>query len=541
MSARASVQAWDIPLRQCFSWLMPIPPYTRPRLRSSRDPSPFDKGMQRHPLRVLLDQPLLSGPTDGEGEFQGYPFTGGGSTGFPGPDALLRSLLGHPGFDVLFITDRLEHEGAVVFEDSPLQGDDALAFEVKTASGIKADSFSWYGEALDEAAAMTLRHHLDEAEALPGVQLYRAGNVLEADLIVTGREWLLAERGSVHLASVFSPVEAVALMGLYLRWHELPAIVGGAPARWHHAAMCRSAAFTALPAFQRWNQAGRAWHDAAGDMTLERLNQACLTRVARAFKSRDNVYALSATTADHDPEEMLYELDSLLFSLVAAFDLAARAVDRILQLGTSGTSCGWQYTDPRRWQSKLEVPARDLHHYTGAGTEMQRIFEVLRWLRNSVHHEALSLIRDDGIDLVTIPRDVQQHLKGRLREGHAGWDAKALGIRVLPPIGATAHKWLPGTGHKSVTVRRKGAPVPGDPLAGQLAIDVREFIGMIFPACLTALNEVMRLTPLGQVPGYTTALDNPPRVNLPWYYSDTTGHRLRMLFGISELGVTSRR
>jgi hypothetical protein len=85
--------------------------------------------------------------------------------------------------------------------------------------------------------------------------------------------------------------------------------------------------------------------------------------------------------------------------------------------------------------------------------------------------------------------------------------------------------------------RRTGAPLPADPLEGELALDVRAFIGKIFPACLTALNEIMLLAPLGQVPGYTQVLDDPPRTNLSWKYSDTTGHRLGMLYGITELGA----
>ncbi|MBP2325340.1 hypothetical protein JOF56_005725 [Kibdelosporangium banguiense] len=96
-------------------------------------------------------------------------------------------------------------------------------------------------------------------------------------------------------------------------------------------------------------------------------------------------------------------------------------------------------------------------------------------------------------------------------------------------------KWLPGTGRYSVTVRRTGAPKPADPLAGQLVLDVRRFINKLFPAALTALNDIMQLTPLNRVPGYTATLENPSRVNLPWTHSDTTGHRLRILYGITEL------
>ena len=480
----------------------------------------------------------MSGAVDGVGDFRGYPFTGGGSTGFPEPDGVLRSFLKHPELETLFVADRLDDVGAVVFESSPPPNDVALPFQVKTPDGVNYTSSSWYGEALEETAAMSAKHHVGEAEARAGVLLYRAGNVLEADLIVTCREWLLAERGPGHLASVFSPTEALALIGLYLRWHELPVIVGGAPARWHPTAMRRSAAFTALPAFERWNQAGRAWHDITGDLTLENLNQTCLTRVARAFKFRDSVYGLSATMTDYEPEEMLSELDSLLFSLVGAFDTAARAVDQILQLSTKGSDCGWQYAGKGKWQSRLAESAKELHDYTRAETEMQQLFQVLRWLRNSVHYDALGLVHDEGTYLVTIPGDTEQSIRALLRKGRPGWSKDTTGIRALPPVGATASRWLPGTGRRSVTVRRKGSPAPADPLAGHLAIDIRLFVGKVFSASLSALNEIMRLVPLGQVPGYTTTVDNPPRANLPWSFSDTTGHRLRMLFGITELAPT---
>lgn len=520
----------------CFSWLVPIPAYVKPKLRPWQDPNRFDRSEPRRPLRVFLDQPLTSGPTDGKGEFAGYPFTGGGSTGFPPSDAVLRSLLGHAAFEVLFVADRLELTGAVTLAGEPApDSDDSFPFEVKTTNGVRYVSFAWYCEAVAEMKRMAAKHHVREEDARAGVFLHRAGIVLEADLIITSREWLLAEQGHGRLTSVFSPEEALALMALYLRWHELPVIVGGAPVRWNPASMRRSAAFTALPAFERWNQAARAWHGTDRDLTLENLNQTCLTRVARAFKFRDSVYGLSATMAEDEPEEMLCELDSLLFSLVGAFDAAARAVDLILHLGTKGSACGWQYTDPKKWQSCLEGPAKELHDYTRDGTEMQRLFKVLRLMRNSVHNDALGLRRDDGSYLVTIPCDTQENLRALLREGHAGWDRESSGIRVRPPGGVTASKWLPGTGRYSVTIRRTGAPPPADPLEGELVIDVQAFIGKVFPACLAALNQIMYLVPLGQVPGYTPVLDDPPRTGLPWRYSDTTGHRLRMLYGITEL------
>lgn len=50
-----------------------------------------------------------------------------------------------------------------------------------------------------------------------------------------------------------------------------------------------------------------------GELTLESLNQTLLTRISRALEFRDAVFALFATMDGREPEEMLCELDSLLF------------------------------------------------------------------------------------------------------------------------------------------------------------------------------------------------------------------------------------
>ena len=522
----------------CFSWRVPVPSYAPPALRLSRDANPFDQTVPRQPLRILVDQPLTSGPVDGEGEFHGYPFVGSGSTGYPGAAAVLRSHLPHPAFEVLFVADELDDEGAVVLEQPhPLPGSGDLSARVKTATGIRYTGISNFDQAVKEASEMTAKHQLDESDARAGVLLYQLGSELEADLVVTSRGWLLAERGRTHgrhLANVVSPEEALALMGLYLRWHHQPVIIGGAAVRWHPTSMRHSAAFIAMPAFELWNQAGRTWCDTNGDLTLESLNQTFLTRVSRAFKFRDNIFGLSATMTDHDPEEMLCVLDSLLFTLVGAFDVAARIVDHLVGLHSSRVN-GWQDLKNGGWQSKLQTHAKTLYDYTKDGSEMQRTFQVLRRLRNSVHNEALDLMRDDGAYLVTMPSNTQEELRTFLRQGNPGWTVDTLGVRVQPPTGATAARWLPGTGRYSVTARRTGAPKPADPLDGQLVLDVRRFINKLFPATLSVLNHIMELTPLEQVPGYTTALEKPSRVNLPWKFSDTTAHRLRMLYGITEL------
>jgi hypothetical protein len=412
---------------------------------------------------------------------------------------------------------------------------DPFFIKRRTANGDAYSGIDYNGAASD-AVDLARRHQLEAADAHDGAVLRRVGNELEADLTITNRQWLLAERthpNARHLTDAVSAEEALALIGLYLRWHRQPVIIGGGHIRWNPTGMRRSVAYTAMPAFERWNRAGRAWHDTTpgGDLRLERLNQTLLTRVSRAFEFRDSIFALSATMADAEPEELLCELDSLLFSLVGAFDVAAVVVDLVLGLASRPQQIGWQ---KKEWRAKVEPVAKDLYDDTAADTEIQRVFLVLRLLRNSVHNEALSMTRDDGQFYVALDTTTQEKLRDLLRGAHTGWSTTSLGIRVQPPGGATAGRWLGGTGRYSVTVRRSSAPRLVDPLDGHLVVDVRQFANRIFPATLQGLNSIMRLTPLDSVPGHNPAIDTPSRINLPWQYSDTTGHRLRLLYGVTD-------
>lgn len=222
---------------------------------------------------------------------------------------MLRSYLTHPAFEVLFVADELDEVGAVVFgEPNPSSDGDVLPVQFKIAAGVGYTGINYYKQAVEEASQMVAKYQLDESDGRASVLSYRLGSELEADLFITGRGWLLAERGrphGKHLANILSPEEALALMGLYLRWHYQPVIVGGASVRWHPSAMRHTAAFIAMPAFRRWNQSARTWCDTNGDLTLESLNQTCLTRVSRAFKFRDDIFGLFATMIEHEPEEKL--------------------------------------------------------------------------------------------------------------------------------------------------------------------------------------------------------------------------------------------
>src|SRR5260370_38267303 len=118
---------------------------------------------------------------------------------------------------------------------------------------------------------------------------------------------------------------------------------------------------------------------------------------------------------------------------------------------------------------------------------MQRTFRVLRLLRNSVHNEALDLMRDDRAYLVTMPTSAQEKLRAFLREDHPGWTVDTLGVRVQPPAGATAAKWLRGTGRPSVPIRPAAGPTPPAPSARHAVLAAPPSSTKPFPAALHAI------------------------------------------------------
>ncbi len=311
-----------------------MPLYVPPALRSSREPNPFDRSASRRPLKIFVDWPLKSGPIDGENEFHGYPFIGGGSTGYPDSAAVLRSHFGHSAFEFLFPACELAvPDGVEPGEGGSFSHHDAPSIPVKVGSRVRDVYIDSCREVIREASGIATKYQIDELDSIAGMLLHRLGQELEADLAITDREWLLEERplkGNSRFVNVFSPDDALALMGLYLRWHGEPIVIGGTLKRWPSVAVRRSAAFVSMPAFERLNQAGRKWYDTAADPTLESLNQTFPTRMSRSFKFRDGVCGLSATMVGGEPEEMLCELDSLPFLWLAPLCCSANCGSRPL-------------------------------------------------------------------------------------------------------------------------------------------------------------------------------------------------------------------
>lgn len=113
----------------------------------------------------------MVGPVDGAGEYQGHPFLGGGSTGYPDAAIVLRSYFSHPGLEILRLSMDLAKVGDVVLGEPDPFAPDSLSFEVKTAGGDRCTGIDSYGQAIDEGAAFASRHGITAGEGLQGALL----------------------------------------------------------------------------------------------------------------------------------------------------------------------------------------------------------------------------------------------------------------------------------------------------------------------------------------------------------------------------------
>ena len=506
---------------------MTIPRYAHPR--NLRTPHPFHRIAAPRDLIVVLDGALTGGDVDGTGVYQGYATIGGGATGHPDVEAVLRDQVRGPLIDLYQIADNLDTVGNIVAGDlNPYN--DCIDLDYRVPAGVGVRGINYGTEMIEHAQDLARRLALPDDETYAGMVVARAGGDFDADLIVTGRDWLLnlrhdpSERG---LDQVVSPAEAIALIGLYRRWHHRPTIIAGQSVNWPPVAMHRSIAFVAMPGFERWNQAARAAYDDRADDSLHARTMSLLTRVSRAFRYRDAVFAEWTTLDDYDRDELLCELELLLVSLVGAFDVAAEIVAQLLNLQIKG-HIGWQND---HFIKQLETVAPPLSTLTKKGSLLHQRMDLVRRLRNSIHTQALSIRVDDKRAVLTLPEPVQHHLRATALSSDNPWTAHELGIHRILPGGATAHKWLDGVGRYTVTVRRSGAPRPTDPLDGELTLDPGQFLNWMFQDCISDLDQIMNLTPLAEVPGYRPQWENPPRGGLAWTFSDTTATRLRLLYG----------
>jgi len=230
-------------------------------------------------------------------------------------------------------------------------------------------------------ALVPKRFRAEAYERLPALMYSKVAGF---DLFVTeckGLQHLAATKVS-NAPAIATPVEALALLGIYLRFREnykyrVHATTELGIGRLGYASL---AAEILVPS----------------SLSLGPRAPSLITRLARTLYARDRIHRCY-----FDPEnraladEAFFYLDAFLVSLVAAFDLLARIANALLGFKTPERKASWRY---EVWRKELVMKAPRLAELTTPGSKGRAILEICFLLRHHVHSDPLQ-----SVEVVTGP------------------------------------------------------------------------------------------------------------------------------------------
>ena len=293
---------------------------------------------------------------------------------------------------------------------------------------------------------------------------------VHADLFITERPYFFGTRAVMaHGVTMCRPLEALALVGLYLRsQHEFIVWKAADDSGTHgmnEGLYYQVGALELLPKAWRWSRTCSQESQVTGNDTLRELQYSLIQRVQRALKTRDSFHRACNLPQNNDTvRTVLTELDSILVSLMGAVDTSARVAHLVLGLSGTPHGAGWQHH--QTWLPKVAAQEPALGALFDVGTPLHHTLTILRLLRNTVHGEMM--------------RATAVMRTGRLQEtaiGLPGHDEAAI-VSSLDALGGQAAWGVRPAANASSLV------------------DPGLFIERLFPKVLMLLNEVMEKTPV---------------------------------------------
>ncbi|GAB3457007.1 hypothetical protein [Actinophytocola sediminis] len=213
---------------------------------------------------------------------------------------------------------------------------------------------------------------------------------MDADIFVTDRPYLYLARGRSSRTKVLPVMEALAVVGLYLRSQGVYAAIRDREA---HYPMPRGGYFAVgamelMPAVWRWSAACRQQTAASGDARFGELAGALVQRVARALEARDQLHQVINRAKTGDTRAaVLSALDDVLLLLTSAVEVAARVAHLVLDLGERQLSqAGWQRPD---WVKKVREKDKNLAVLAAERSPGCALVRGLAALRDSIHASEL--------------------------------------------------------------------------------------------------------------------------------------------------------
>ena len=333
---------------------------------------------------------------------------------------------------------------------------------------------------------------------------YCVADAIDADLIITRREYLLERRGRNHDVIAATPEEALPLIGLYLRtqgsfvtWRSED---GTFTSKLDRDLFFHVGARELLPASWRWfsacvQSATRNGTSAPPD-ELAYVARSAWERVQRALEARDRVLvALNQTQNPNSQSEAMASLDFLLLSLMGAFDASARVAHTVLGLPDDDLfNAGWQKT--KRWVKDVKKEHAGLGAVAGQPAN-QEVIKIVADLRNTIHGASLRgvMFRTGSQSQLLVGLDAGTSAVDQMRRSK---DPAAWGLLEI---------------------------------GGAVFLDPLSFVDHVITSAVSFLNEVMNATPVETLPGVTQPDQGPPDDDR--MYDQRTRESVRALLGFS--------
>jgi hypothetical protein len=295
-----------------------------------------------------------------------------------------------------------------------------------------------------------------------------ASDEMDADGFVTRRSYLL-DRTHARDPVAFVPKDGLALLGLVRRARGNSSLgrdmmdirLGGST---YHFVLEREVLRDAWPWFSAIVSSGVA----NNDDSLVYLGQAARERFTRVLQIRDRLhFAAKGEPTRTRGDEVVFQLETLLMFLSAAYDAAAR-VAHVVYFGSDYSNAGWRR---ERWRERLRQIETTLAAIADDGTRGGTLLQIVGALRNTIHGEGLRTEerRRAGEQPAQLVRVTSKEAE-RLKE-------------LLANIQADATSW--------------GLHEDGNHVS--LAAD--RFVEALVPEATLLLNELMAATDAQQLPG----------------------------------------
>lgn len=369
--------------------------------------------------------------------------------------------------------------------------------EVIEGDSLRSLHLGIHSTCIDNSRIYTLAHTFDQDDpgflaARNDITAVEAHSALQRDIFVTASPLLLCERNRFQHANIRSPLEAVKIVGLFLRSRDnwTYSKVGKATCKTDSGLFYWVLARTNLPAMWRYFSGCVYAQQFLGENILH-IGQSVLVRCTRALQARDAIGTQFYLLQDNTTRDtMMYHFDYLTLLLAGIFDAQANIVNIAYHLVDRDVNISFRNRDFLR-----ALRGNSTRHISKIVTSnrCKQLMKMLHSLRNTIHNAGLSMYASNTLagqqmSLVKVPESIQDDL----------WQASTA-LSTPEEWGIARKEFLSYDSQVGCLVPQKEVSIEPYTYASQL---LREWFGLIND--IASATEVERLFVGRDVPELST-------------------------------------